>query len=89
MLISEVIKKVTDEHQAVLIRLRKGHVKGQPYEYDVKELFTGNKKGWVVLDGFTASAMLAIYNGLKPENQDKFNLISLPKLIDFTWKHVK
>lgn len=53
------------------------------------EAFTGKKKGWFYFDGFTASAMLVVYNNLKPELQEKFDKIPLNKLVDFTWTHVK
>jgi hypothetical protein len=65
------------------------HEKGKPYHYDVKDAFTGKKKGWFYMDAFTASAMTAVYNALTPENRPKFDCIALPRLIDFTWKHVK
>lgn len=84
---SEMIKSTVDGG-AKLIRLKKNQVKGEAIQYDVKPIFTGSKKGWIMLDTFTASAMLAVYNGLRPEMQEKFDKISLPRLIDFTWKHV-
>jgi hypothetical protein len=41
------------------------------------------------MDTFTAQMLIAIYNALSPENQDKFDSIPLPKLVDFGWKHVR
>ncbi len=90
MLASEIIRQVTDEKSFVLIRNRnKEHNKGEYWHYDVKPGFTGKKKGWIYLDLFTASALLAAYNALSPENQIKWDKIHLTKLIDFTWRNVK
>lgn len=87
MTTSEIIKKVASEHQCVLARPRKEPtVKGQPIQYDVKEVFTGKKKGWFFFDAFTASHMLAVYNGLRPEIQAKFDRIALPTLVNIAFK---
>jgi hypothetical protein len=90
MTTTEIITAVTTEG-CKLVRLAKvEHVKGQPWQYDVKDAFTGNKKkGWFYFDAFTASAMKAVHDALSPENQAKFDTINLPTLVDFTWKHVK
>jgi hypothetical protein len=92
MTASEIIKKVVDEKSACLIRLRKGYpIKGEPIQYDVKPIFTGNKKHWIMLDLTTASAMLACYNALKDTGRDmgKWDRIWILKLVDFTWSNVK
>ncbi len=87
MTISEIVKN-SHESGAVLIRYRtNSHKETGTAQYDCKPLFTGSKKGWMVMDITTASAMLAIYNALKPEHQKKFDNIPLGKLIDITWKH--
>ena len=88
MVISEIQKQCIDEG-ALMLRPRKLEwVKGEPKQYDVKPLFTGNKKGWVMLDHFTASAMQTVYDALKPENQSKWDNIPVWKLIDLTWDNV-
>jgi hypothetical protein len=70
-----------------LIRPRKvEHVKGEPYQYDVKEAFTGKKKGFVYMDAFTKNAMRTVYNAMNPEQQAKYDNIHILKLVDFTWK---
>lgn len=58
-------------------------------EYDVKELFTGKKRGWVILDSFSASAVVAVYEALSAENKAKANRIPLMRLVDFAFQHVK
>jgi len=85
MRISEIIK----DDGLVLIRGRKeNHTKGTPWNYDIKQAFTGKRKGWVYLDQFTKSAMRAIYNALSNDMQKKYDNIHIIKLIDFTWDHI-
>ena len=87
MLVSEIIKKVVDERAACLIRYRKPIE--NPYQYDVKGLFTGKKSGWLVIDLFTANAMFTVFNALNECHRAKFDSIPFQKLVDFTWKNVK
>ena len=42
-----------------------------------------------LMDATTAQMLIAIYDALGPEAQDKFDSIPLPKLVAFGWKHVK
>ena len=47
-----------------------------------------------LIDGFwvdttTAAMLIAVYDALKPSNQDRFDSIPLPRLVDFGWAHVK
>jgi hypothetical protein len=44
-----------------------------PIEYDAKPWPGGNKRGWVMLDSFTAGHIVAVANGLNPENLAKFS----------------
>ena len=87
---SEIIKQVIETKGCVLIRPRKEeHLNNTPWQYDLKEPFQGNKKGWTLLDLFTASAMLKIYDALeKEENKARFDRLHINKLVDFTWKHI-
>lgn len=41
-----------------------------------------------LMDSFTASMLVSLYNALGPENQDRFDSIPLSKLVDFGWKQV-
>jgi len=85
MRISEIIK----DEGLVLIRARKTtHEKGTPYDYDVKEAFTGKKKGWVYLDRFTKSVMKTVYNAMSDDNKAKYDNVHIIRLIDFTWDHI-
>ncbi len=89
MTISEIVKQSQDSG-AVLIRYRaNSHKETGTAQYDCKPMFTGSKKGWMLMDAFTASALLAVFNALKPESQARFDNIPLGKLVDFAWKQVK
>jgi hypothetical protein len=73
-----------------LIRPKKiEHVKGEPYQYDVKDAFTGSKKGFIYLDALTKNAMRTVYNALSDEHKKKWDNIPFMKLVDFTWKMVR
>ncbi len=58
-------------------------------EFDVKEAFSGKKRGWFYMDAFTASAICAVYDALNEANRPKYAALPLPKLISVTWKLVK
>jgi hypothetical protein len=89
MTASEIIKQVVETKGCILIRNRKeDHLKGTSWNYDVKDPFQGNKKGWTMIDLTTANAMLTVYRALRPDLQIKFNNIHFQKLVDFTWKHI-
>lgn len=81
----EIAQKVAAEHQAVLFRERKG----EPGQYDIKPLFTGSKKGWVILDGFSASAIVQVYNALNETNKAKFAALPLVKMATVAFKLIK
>jgi hypothetical protein len=63
--------------------------KDAPDQFDVKEAFTGNKRGWFYMDAFTASAIVNVYKALNETNRAKYAALPLPKLITVTWKLVK
>lgn len=89
MVISEIQKQVTETGLAVLIRPRT-LVEGEARQYDVKPLFTGNKRGWTMLDLTTANALNTCYNALKKEeNRQKWDRIPVLKLVDFAWTHIQ
>jgi hypothetical protein len=84
------ISQILQNEGLVLIRPRKEKKeKGESWEYDVKEAFTGKKKGWVYLDAFTKSALRAVLNGLNDENKAKIDRLHITTLINFAWKHVE
>lgn len=42
-----------------------------------------------IMDAYTASMLVAVYDGLKPENQAKFERLPLKRLIDIGWGAVQ
>lgn len=83
MTITQIAKDVL-QNGAALIRSR------GIGEYDVKPLFTGNKRGWTILDATTANAIVTVREALKDNpNVAKFDSIPLRQLVDFCWRHVK
>ena len=88
MVISKIAEQVVNEKGAVLLRPRDPWVKGQVKHYDMKPLFTGNKRHWIMLDIMTASALNACYQALSEPNQAKWDTIPLARLVNFAWKHV-
>jgi hypothetical protein len=82
---SEIIKM---EGLQLIRPRREEHVKGEPREYDVKEAFTGSKKGFVYLDITTKNAMRTVYNALSESSRAKYDTVPFMRLVDFTWKCV-
>lgn len=92
MKISEIAEKVTITKTAHAIRLRRNQeiVKSQPIQYDAQPFYkTGNKKGWIILDLFTAQMLVQVRAALKAENQSTWDNIPINKLIDFGWSMTK
>lgn len=81
----QLCKKVLTDG-AMLIRPRKG---ASPLQYDAKELFTGKKKGWAILDAFTAGAIVACYNAVQPKTQAAMEKTSITKLASICFKYVR
>lgn len=54
----------------------------------VKEHSATRVEGYVV-DAFTASMLVKVYDALSAANKEKFGKIALPKLVDLGWKVVK
>ena len=79
----EAAKWVLDNGCA-LIRPRTG----EKHQFDVKPFTSRSKRGWFYMDAFTASAMVAVFNALNAQNQAKFHIVPLPKVLDFVWKNV-
>lgn len=87
MTISVITEQVTSEHQAVLMRFREKDASDN-CQYDVKPDFKGKKRGWFVMDSMTAHAIQAVYRAINEDNRAKFDRISLPALVNVSWKAV-
>jgi hypothetical protein len=57
-------------------------------EYDVKPYFTGQKRGWVALDSFSASAIVQVYDALNETNKAKFAALPIHKMARIAFKFV-
>lgn len=42
-----------------------------------------------IVDAFTASMLVTIYDALSPEAREKFGKPDLARLVDFGWRHVQ
>ena len=80
----QVCKKVLAEG-AMLIRPRKS---AKVVAYDCKELYTGKKKGWMILDSFTASAIMACFNAVNADTQERMKRAPVTKLSAICFQYV-
>lgn len=53
--------------------------KDAPGQYDARPGMRGKKKGWAYLDHVTASAIVAVYDALTPENRAKMESLRLDR----------
>lgn len=53
-----------------------------PGQYDSKLYFDGNRRGWTMVDLFTASTVCQVHAALKPENQAKFETLPLVRMAE-------
>lgn len=88
MTISVITQQAATEG-AVLMRYRGKSATTGNHEYDVKPLFTGKKKGWMIMDAFTASSVQAVYKSINEENRARFDRIHISRLLPFVWKSVQ
>ncbi len=52
----------------------------------IKSTRTGKK---ILVDTFTASHVLSVYNALNPVNREKFEKLSIERMVDITWAVLK
>lgn len=80
------VARETVTNGCTLFRFRKGTEKSP--EYDCKP-WNGNKRGWIILDSFSASAIVAVYDHLSPENQAKYQNLPIAKMAEIAFKLCK
>lgn len=86
MQLHAICQQIVAEKTMKLIRPRKkAHEPGTPYEYDVKD-YEGNKRGWTVLDGFTASMFVQVWAQLNDANRAKLAKLPALQAINICWK---
>ena len=81
----EVAKQCNTEGGAMLFRPRKA----EPGQYDAKPWACGNKRGWVLLDTFSASAIVAVYDALNEKNRESYGRMPLQKMAMVAFRLVK
>lgn len=57
--------------------------------YDAKPLFTGKRRGWQVLDHFSASALVAVHEALSEEKKTVFANAPIHRALTLAWRCVK
>ena len=63
--------------------------KDSPGEYDCKPMFTGSHRGWVIMDSFSASAIVAVWNGLNETNRERYGKMNPVTMAKVAFKLVK
>lgn len=81
----EAAKMVVESKTAHLIRPRKG----EDMEYDAKPIFTGSKKGWTLLDTFTASAITSVAAIASPSTKDLMNSLKPSVVASVAFKNLQ
>jgi len=89
MTISDAARMTRDKATAHLVRYRSDSVQSGTAQYDVKEYGQGTKRGWVMLDIFTASAIVAVYDVLNDIGRAKLQNLPLKVLAAFCLRHVR
>jgi hypothetical protein len=82
MTIDDAVRTIVETNSAHLIRYRKDSVLSGIAQYDVKA-YEGSKRGWVLCDLFTASAIHAVFNALSEQNKAKARNMNVNKLAAF------
>lgn len=88
MTLSQVCGIVVANSSMKLIQPRKTQDESGLIEYDVKD-YEGNKRGWVLLDSFTANAMTSVYNAINETQRAKLDSMPALKAINLCWKLIK
>ncbi len=76
------VAQLVKEHGCQVFR----PTKDQPGQYDAKPFYSGNKRGWVALDSFSASAILVVYNALNETNRASYTAIPLIGMAKLAFK---
>lgn len=81
----ELAREVVATCGARLARPRKD----APGQYDAKPYFTGSKRGWVLLDLFTASTIVQVHDALNETNRAKFAALDLSRMASVAFRLVE
>jgi hypothetical protein len=78
----EICQKIVYDRACFVVRPRAD----TPGEYDAKLWPGGSKRGWIFVDLFTASAIVAVYNALNETNKTKFSVLPIEKMSRVAFK---
>lgn len=84
----EVARSVVETKQAHLFRLR-SDAQVAPYHYDARPYGAGAKRGWIVLDLYSASAIVKVWENINVYNREKFSKIFLTKMAEIAFQLMK
>lgn len=82
MVLSEMARKVTKDGQLILFKYNKDN-----NSYDVK-FDGGNKRGWTILDSWSASVYLTVFNACSDENKAKLDRMPIKKALNVAFNIV-
>lgn len=83
MTFSQIAQAVVEQKQCHVFRPRLN----EPGQYDAKAWGTGGrKKGWTLLDSFSASAVCAVYNAINDENKAKLEKLPPVRIVSICFK---
>jgi len=85
MKLSEICRLVIEENSVIYYRYDKRND-----TYVIK--FEGNhgkKRGWTLLDNFSASTFLAVWKYVNRENQDKLDSVAIPTALKIAFTIAK
>ena len=80
MKLSEICKLVVEENTMIYYKYNKS---AKTYTVRVNG---GNKRGWTLLDNFSASAVLTIWNHVNDENKAKLDSMSVEQALEIAFK---
>lgn len=80
----DVARAVVADKQAHLFRSL-----DEPGAYEAKPYLAGSKRGWALLDLFTASAIVAVFDGLNETNRVRFGSMDLAVMARIAFKVIK
>jgi hypothetical protein len=77
MTIIEAAQNIVNTQSAHLVRPNKN----DPIKYDMKLVGTGNNKGWVILDLFTASVIVNVYSQINRKHQKMLEVAPIHRVV--------
>ena len=99
----EICQQVNKLHTALIFRPKKDSTNDYDISCDMdiytevnedmediakRDFMKKKGKGWVIIDAFTASAVVQVYDKLNETQQAKFKTFRMDTIVNFTWKVV-